>query len=62
MESPIYYAAAENLNRGFLLEMENLKKLAFDLKEEEIRKETKEEWRLWKKLAGEFEIDSDEED
>lgn len=62
MESPIFYSSVENLNRGVLLEMERLKGLALDLKEEEVRKETKEERKLRKKLAGEFEIDSDEED
>jgi hypothetical protein len=62
MESAIYYSALENLNRGLVFEMENLKKLAEDLKQEDIKKESKEERKIRKKLAGEFEIDSDEED
>jgi len=62
MESPIYYSSLENLNRGLMNEMEELKEMSKLVKQEEVWKETKEERKLRRKAKGEFDIDSDEEE
>lgn len=61
MESPQYYAAIENFNYGLFTNLDMLKSIAKEIKDDEVQMETREQKRLWKKLQGEFDIDSDEE-
>ena len=42
MESPLYYSTIENLNYGLFTNLEKLKLIAKEIKEEEVTAETRE--------------------